>query len=135
MNKKIISVVLLVIVVVALSLKRCSSIADRQKNVVHPSGSKHYPLNKKAVLKYSKHARCRMDCRMVDESEVKEMLQTGTINYSKSYLSGDDCNKKYAVEGVSHDEQHLRIIFAPCGQTITVVTVIDLDTDWTCHCE
>ncbi len=135
MNKKILSVVLLAIVVIALTLKRCDAISDRQKYAAPSSGKKHSPLNKKAVLKYSKHAKCRMACRMVDESEVNEMLENGTINYSKSYLSGDDCNKKYAVEGVSHDKQHLRIIFAPCGQTITVVTVIDLDTEWSCNCE
>ena len=32
---------------------------------------------------YSKHARCRMECRHIDESEIKEILETGRINYNK----------------------------------------------------
>ena len=34
-------------------------------------------------LIYSKHAKCRMDCREIDESEVKEIIATGEINYQK----------------------------------------------------
>ena len=28
-----------------------------------------------SVINYSKHAQCRMDCRHIDESEVREILQ------------------------------------------------------------
>src|SRR3954467_9029766 len=83
-------------------------------------------------INYSKHARCRMGCRHIDESEVKEILSEGKINYSKSELQGDDCHKKYAVEGYSHDDQNVRIVFAPCGTKVTVVTVIDLGKEWNC---
>lgn len=86
-------------------------------------------------INYSKHARCRMDCRRVSESEVEELLQNGKINYKKSDLQGETCRKKYAVEGVSRDKQKLRIIFSPCADEVTVVTVIDLDTEWECTCE
>lgn len=86
-------------------------------------------------INYSKHARCRMDCRKVSEIEVEELLQNGRINYKKSDLQGESCRKKYAVEGVSRDKQKLRIIFAPCAEEVTVVTVIDLDTEWDCACE
>lgn len=86
-------------------------------------------------INYSKHARCRMDCRKVSEIEVEELLQDGTINYKKSDLKGESCRKKYAVEGISRDKQKLRIIFAPCADEVTVVTVIDLQTEWECECE
>jgi hypothetical protein len=46
---------------------------------------------------YTKHAQCRMDCRQIDESEVKEILQDGEINYSKSDMKSKPC-PKYAVE-------------------------------------
>jgi hypothetical protein len=85
-----------------------------------------------AHINYSKHARCRMGCRHIDESEVKDMLVNGTINYKKSELQGEDCKKKYAVEGTSKDGQRLRIIFAPCGDEVTVVTCIDLKEEWDC---
>ena len=86
-------------------------------------------------ISYSKHARCRMDCRKVSEKEVEELLKDGTINYKKSDLKGEPCQKKYAVEGISRDNQKLRIIFAPCADEVTVVTVIDLQTEWECDCE
>ena len=84
-------------------------------------------------IHYSKHAKCRMDCRHIDEAEIKDILQNGTINYRKSELNADACHRKYAVEGYAKD-QHLRIIFAPCGEMMTVVTCIDLANEWECHC-
>lgn len=87
-----------------------------------------------AAIHYSKHARCRMDCRHIDEKEVWEILKTGKINYSKSDIGDNpDCRKKYAVEGKTRDRQNVRIIFAPCQSEVTVVTVIDLDKEWTCN--
>lgn len=82
---------------------------------------------------YTKHARCRMDCRHIDESEVKEILREGTINYEKSQYQNTD-NPKYAVEGWSHDKQHLRIVFAPTEDAVVVVTCIDLENEFECHC-
>ena len=84
-------------------------------------------------LIYSKHARCRMACRHIDESEVQEILQTGSINERKSEPAARP-DPKYALEGRTHDGQQVRIIFAPASRGMVVVTVIDLDTDWTCDC-
>ena len=83
---------------------------------------------------YSKHARCRMDCRHINEQEIKYILEKGTINFRKSALKGEPCRKKYAVEGLTNQGQKLRIIFAPCGAEITVVTCIDLGVEWSCNC-
>lgn len=87
-------------------------------------------------INYSKHARCRMGCRMIDTTEVKEILEGGKINYAKSEI-GDrpDCKRKYAVEGITRDKQRVRIIFAPCGKEVTVVTVIDIGKEWPCDCD
>ena len=82
---------------------------------------------------FSKHAKCRMDCRKIDESEVKEILQNGTINHKK--IQNDKRGKTYPVEGFTHDKQHVRIVFAPKGEGLVVVTVIDLDTEWKCDCK
>ena len=87
-----------------------------------------------SVINYSKHARCRMSCRHIDESEVKEILKGGNINYKKSELDGAECKKKYAVEGTTHDNQRVRFIFAPCNTEVTVVTVIDIGKEWPCDC-
>jgi Domain of unknown function (DUF4258) len=87
-----------------------------------------------ARLIYTKHARCRMGCRHIDESEVREILEKGTVNYAKSELDNTR-GPKYALEGITHDNQRVRIVFAQDPEGTAVVTVIDLGTEWECHCE
>ncbi len=87
-------------------------------------------------INYSKHARCRMACRKIDDAEVMDILRSGTINYKKSDIGNKtDCKRKYAVEGITRDKQKVRIIFAPCHKEVTVVTVIDIGKEWPCDCE
>ena len=83
-------------------------------------------------ISYSKHARCRLDCRHIDESEIKEILQKGEINYNK--IEESDKGRSYPLEGTTHDRQHVRIVFAPHENELVVVTVIDLETEWPCNC-
>lgn len=82
------------------------------------------------TLQYSRHAKCRMQCRNIDEAEVKEILAKGEINFDKDKQT--DKGITYPLEGVTRDGQHVRIVFAPHQNDITVVTAIDLDTDWPC---
>jgi predicted small secreted protein len=85
-------------------------------------------------LIYTKHARCRMDCRHIDEAEVQEILQEGRINYRKSEPAGRP-DPKYALEGTTRDGQQVRIVFAPAKRGMVVITVIDLRTEWSCDCK
>lgn len=99
-----------------------------------PGGLAGQGLNRNAShIIFSKHAKCRMDCRNIDESEVKEILKTGKINYKK--IQSDKRGKTYPVEGYTHDKQHVRIVFAPKDDALVVVTVIDLETEWKCDCK
>jgi deoxycytidylate deaminase len=83
---------------------------------------------------YSRHARCRMDCRHITETEIKEILSEGKINYGK--IEENPKGKTYSFEGITAERQHLRVVFAPKGNNdIEVVTCIDLDTEWSCNCE
>lgn len=137
------SIILIVLLLIALFVvKTCKS----RFQTIHPETKKTTTttttkdpkgLNRNpSIINYSKHARCRMACRHIDESEVKGILETGKINYAKSELGDNpDCKRKYAVEGSTRDNQKVRIIFAPCQTEITVVTVIDLGTEWECDCE
>ncbi len=88
---------------------------------------------KTSNLIFSKHAKCRMDCRKIEESEIREILKNGTINHKK--IQSDKRGMTYPVEGYTHDKQHVRIVFAPKDDGLVVVTVIDLDTDWKCDCK
>jgi len=82
---------------------------------------------------YSKHARCRMECRHIDESEIKEILKDGKLNTNK--IEEDERGKIYPLEGVTHDNQRVRVVFAPKPDGLLVVTCIDLDHDWGCDCK
>lgn len=86
-----------------------------------------------SLLEYSTHARCRMQCRAISQTEVEETMLEGKINYNKSDLQNTRC-PRYAVEGITRDNQRVRIIYAQCNRSTTVVTVIDLGTDHECDC-
>lgn len=106
-----------------------TSTKNENTTTVHtPAG-----LNRHAILKYTRHARCRMECRHVSEQEVEEILATGRVNTGKSDPYDQPC-PTYALEGYSDEGQHLRVVFAPCEDTTSVITCIDLDKDWTCSC-
>ena len=82
---------------------------------------------------YTKHARCRMDCRHIDESEITEVIENGKVNYNK--IEEDGRGKTFPLEGMTHDKQWVRIVVAPTGNGLVIVTVIDLDKDWYCDCK
>jgi hypothetical protein len=86
-----------------------------------------------SLLEYSNHAKCRMQCRKISQAEVEEIMRDGKINYTKSDLQNARC-PRYAVEGVTSDNQRVRIVYAQCNEKTEVVTVIDLETDFACHC-
>ena len=83
---------------------------------------------------FSKHAKCRMDCRKIGELEVKEILKNGILNSKK--IQSNKRGKTYIIEGYTYDKQLVRIVFAPKGNhSLVVVTVIDLETEWACDCK
>lgn len=84
-------------------------------------------------LIYTRHARCRMECRHIDEAEVQEILKGGAINFEKSEPNAKP-DPKFAVEGITGDNQQVRIIFAPTRRGMVVITCIDLNQEWQCNC-
>lgn len=86
-----------------------------------------------SFIEYTKHARCRMECREISQAEVQDMMKMGIINYRKSNVKGRPC-PTYALEGNTNDGQHVRIVFAQCDNSTKVVTCIDLEKEWQCHC-
>jgi Domain of unknown function (DUF4258) len=148
MNKKSLPYIFLAIMLVVLLAIRVyqkgttggktTTAQDKRQNPTAPPSdnpNRKEDFNRRVGrLNYSKHARCRMDCRHIDETEVKEILEKGDINYNKS--EPDNARgPRYALEGITHDNQRVRIVFAQDDGGTTVVTVIDLGRDWECHCE
>ncbi len=89
-------------------------------------------LDRDAHITYSKHAKCRMNCRHIDRSEVQEVLKEGKVNPHKSRPR----KGTIALEGETHDGQDVRVVFAPeSDDRVHVVTVIDLGNEWDCDCD
>jgi hypothetical protein len=117
-----------------LSLFTCCNSVSTRANDDQTSGySGNEPFDRHAALVLTKHARCRMDCRHITVKEIHEILDVGTINYAKSEPDAKP-DPKYALEGYTDEHQHLRIIVAPEKEKLIVITCIELDVEWTCHC-
>ena len=83
---------------------------------------------------YTKHAKCRMNCRFIDKDEIVDILKSGKINKSKSDPNDLPC-PSFALEGITKDQQEVRIVFADCGNVVRVITAIDLNEDHECYCK
>lgn len=86
-------------------------------------------------LIYTRHARCRMGCRYISEDEIAYILRNGKINKRKSKPHDAPC-PTYALEGITpKDKQEVRIVFAACDDVTKVITAIDLENEYQCHCD
>lgn len=140
--KKVLPIIVFALLaVLAIGLRRCNNRepakttqrqTPRTTTGVDNNTAKKFDRNSTDLF-FTKHARCRMQCRKISQQEVKDILANGTINYNKSELD-DPQGPTYAVEGTTKDRQHVRIIFAPKQKHMSVVTVIDLDRDNQCDC-
>lgn len=88
---------------------------------------------KQAPIYYTKHARCRMDCREISEQEIEYVLDNGVVNQRKSDAHKKPC-PTYAYEARTADGQLVRVVIADCPTERRVITCIDLENDYECAC-
>jgi len=117
--------VILLIVIAGITLFQ-----NRQNNATFDD----FKQNADKKIYYTKHAKCRMDCRHISKEEINFIREKGNINYRKSDLEDQPC-PTVAKEGRSKDGQMLRIVFAECDNETKVVTAIDLENEYTCNCK
>ncbi|MEO8721239.1 MAG: DUF4258 domain-containing protein [Ginsengibacter sp.] len=116
---------LIILVIVFLIIKGISFYNTENRS--------HESFRDYSHLILTKHVKCRMNCRQITEDEIKEVLQNGKINYSKSGI-GSKGDSTFALEGFSHEKQHIRIVVAPENGSLILITCIDLDKEWPCNC-
>ncbi|TMI74791.1 MAG: DUF4258 domain-containing protein [Bacteroidetes bacterium] len=140
MNRRWYTFLLIVILGAALFIvKRCKndvskSAATQDRQDPASEINRNHGFDRRiSFIEYTEHAKCRMECRHISQAEVEEIMQGGKINYNKSNVKANPC-PAYALEGVTKDNQRVRIVFGQCDHKTKVVTVIDLDTEWSCHC-
>ena len=86
-----------------------------------------------APVIYTKHARCRMECRDISEEDISEIMQKGIINFGMSNRSDKPC-PTFALQGRTSSGEKLRIIFAQCHKETKVVTCYNLEENPVCDC-
>lgn len=141
MNKKWIPYLVIILLAIVLFFVRRNQTDDTTKPKTQP-GKKDAAsdINRNrgfdrrvSYIEYTAHAKCRMQCRRISQAEVEQIMKEGKINYAKSDVNDRPC-PTYALEGITRDNQRVRIVFAQCDFKTKVVTSIDLDTEWECHC-
>ncbi len=92
-------------------------------------------IDPNTALIYTKHAKCRMECRHISEADIREVLREGYVNEAKSKQEPGKC-PAYAIEdNRNSDGVRLRIVFAKCDHEVKVVTCIDRDDEFNCDCK
>lgn len=140
MNKKWIPYLVIILLAIVLFFIRKNKQDDTTKPKTTTGKKDPSAVNRNrgfdrrvSYIEYTEHAKCRMQCRKISQDEVEEIMKEGKINYAKSDVNDLPC-PTYALEGITNDNQRVRIIFAQCDYKTKVVTSIDLNTDWECHC-
>lgn len=119
-----------------------TQVTPAPKPAPSPSNSLHKPALKPLSFKgkpviLTKHAKCRMECREIEQTEIQEVIDANNINKKKSEPNPTDPSRcpSWAYEGDTHDGQRVRVIVAECDTEAKIVTVIDLKTDFECTCD
>lgn len=123
-NKKLVPVIIAALLVILYVLQLFGD-----KTTTHVDTFSNY-----SQLILTKHAKCRMDCRNINEREIKEIIGKGNLNRSKSGFNKQHGDSTYAFEGYSYEKQHIRVVVSPKENQLVVITVIDLDKKWQCDC-
>ena len=128
----------IVLAVILLFVRRCNDATG--KKTTKNTGSTKTGVNRNrgfdrriSYIEYTEHAKCRMKCRKITQAEVEDIMKEGKINYNKSDVKANPC-PVYAVEGITGDNQRVRIVFGQCDTKTKVITCIDLETEWECDC-
>lgn len=81
-------------------------------------------------LIYTSMATCKMACIQVEDKDVRAVLKEGMVNIKRSKLTNSE--KSFAVE--YDNGKKLRVIVAPKGYALTVITVNPIDYTAECDC-
>ena len=99
----------------------------------------HEPVRKEPFdrtpqrLSYTRHALCRMGCRHISKTDIRDILRSGIIHLNESRRNDRPC-PTYAVQGKTTDGDNIRVIFAQCDGETKVVTCYHLNQEFECHC-
>lgn len=118
----VVSIILLIALFLIFLIRRWNEPAPKEAFDRHPTS-----------LSFTKHARCRMDCRHISEEEIREIMGKGIINFNHSNKRDRPC-PTFALQGRTTSGESIRVIFAQCPTETKVVTCYNLEEDFECSC-
>ncbi|RYY89456.1 MAG: DUF4258 domain-containing protein [Chitinophagaceae bacterium] len=99
----------------------------------------HEPAPREALdrhpekIYYTRHARCRMDCRHISEADIRSILERGVVNLGKSDRRDRPC-PTLAVQGETGAGESIRVILAQCPDETRIITCYNLRREYECDC-
>lgn len=86
-------------------------------------------------LFFPENTLCKMKCAGLDKNQVKEILNTGKIDFGKSHIHGVPI-PSYAIDGSKITSNQIVVFFTTIDST-TEVTAVDYSTAKpdTCNCK
>jgi hypothetical protein len=84
-------------------------------------------------LQYTNNARCRMVCRKISEEDIKEIMDKGIINFSRSNRRAQPC-PMFTLQGRTRDREYIQVIFSQCSEETRVLNCYNLEQDVDCPC-
>ncbi|MEP7277679.1 MAG: DUF4258 domain-containing protein [Bacteroidota bacterium] len=133
MKKALPYILLAVLLVAALAIRRCRSVAKSKKDIENKIDRNTVLDRRPGFLEYTDHAKCRMDCGHITPQAVVYIFQNGEVNNNITETDARPC-PVYALEGYTAAKQHLRIIVAQCDYKTKLVTCVNIDTPFDCGC-
>lgn len=127
-------VIMLLLLAIVFGIKKCKELKQSYPERTTTSTEGDWRNHK---LVYTKHARCRMACRDISETEIEYIVVNGIVNEEKSKEANDEATghcPTYALEGNTKDGQHVRIVYGACDKITKVITAIDLGAAHECDC-
>lgn len=124
-------IILLFAALLLFYVKRHQRGSDKINNITTEAVNTNEGFSRNPVnIIYTKHARCRMECRRITEDEVKQIIATGKAKIDN--IAEGQKGPKYRLDGRTKEDKMVRIVVAPKRDDLVIVTVMDLDTDWPC---
>lgn len=118
-------VTLLLFSFIGLSIWWIKKELDRSPKQLSQSEKNTLRRLRSGFLTYTVHGDCRMKCRNVSRSEIKQILSYGSYNPAKSSAN------RYVIDA-DVNGRSLTAIFGYSSFVTYLITVIDTGYDWPC---
>ena len=106
----------------------------KDKNVMKSPSQEIKELLLRNKLVYSKVDSCRLSCMGIDTTQLKKLINSGEVNYSKSEVHAKPC-KKYTLESSLNNTNKIVMIFGLCTEETKLLSFSSTNHTDSCNCK